>query len=76
MQELEGERNRIHQEQKRIRDNLSRVPHNSDLQKRYLRKLDQQEDALETLLGEAEMTRLAMEQADKKLGDYIRSLDI
>lgn len=76
MQELEGERNRIHQEQKRIRDNLSRVPHNSDLQKRYLRKLDQQEDALESLLGEAEKTRLAMENAEKKLGDYIRSLDI
>ncbi|MCK5276601.1 MAG: hypothetical protein KAR37_18235, partial [Alphaproteobacteria bacterium] len=76
MQELEGERNRIHQEQKRIRDNLSRVPHNSDLQKRYLRKLDQQEDALESLLGEAEKTRLAMENADKKLGDYIRGLDI
>ena len=75
-QELEGERNRIHQEQKRIRDNLSRVPQGSDLQKRYLKKLDQQEDALETLLGEAEKTRLAMEQADKKLGDYIRGLDI
>lgn len=75
-QELEGERNRIHQEQKRIRDNLSRIPQGSDLQKRYLKKLDQQEDALETLLGEAEKTRLAMEQADKKLGDYIRGLDI
>ncbi len=76
MQELEGERQRIHQEQKRIRDNLSRVPHGSDLQKRYLAKLDQQEDALEALLGETEQTRLAMEQANKKLGDYIRSLDI
>ena len=76
MQELEGERQRIHQEQKRIRDNLSRVPQGSDLQKRYLRKLDQQEDALETLLGEADKTRFAMEQADKKLGDFIRSLDI
>ena len=76
MQELEGERTRIHQEQKRIRDNLSRVPQGSDLQKRYLRKLDQQEDALEALLGEADITRLALEQADKKLGDYIRSLDI
>ncbi|MBE9558523.1 MAG: DUF4139 domain-containing protein [Proteobacteria bacterium] len=76
MQELEGERQRIHQEQKRIRDNLSRVPHGSDLQKRYLAKLDQQEDALEALLGEAEQTRLAMEQANKKLGDYIRGLDI
>lgn len=76
MQELEGERTRIHQEQKRIRDNLSRVPQGSDLQKRYLRKLDQQEDALEALLGEADQTRFGMEQAEKKLGDFIRSLDI
>ena len=76
MQELEGERNRIHQEQKRIRDNLSRVPQGSDLQKRYLRKLDQQEDALEALLGDADKTRFAMEEAEKKLGDYIRGLDI
>jgi len=76
MQELEGERNRIHQEQKRIRDNLSRVPQGSDLQKRYLAKLNQQEDALEALLGEADKTRFALEQADKALGDFIRSLDI
>ena len=76
MQELEGERNRIHQEQKRIRDNLSRVPHGSDLQKRYLKKLDQQEDALEALLAEAEKTRVAATQAEKALGDFIRKLDI
>lgn len=76
MQELEGERNRIHQEQQRIRDNLARVPHGTDLQKRYLAKLDQQEDALEALLGDAEKTRHAMEQADQALGNFIRGLDI
>lgn len=75
-QELEGERNRIHQEQQRIRENLARVPQGSDLQKRYLTKLDQQEDALERLLGEAEKTRAAREKAEQALGDYIRSLDI
>ena len=76
LQNLESERNRIHQEQKRIRDNLARIPHGSDLQKRYLRKLDQQENALETLVGETEKARLATQRAEKSLGDYIRSLDI
>ena len=76
LQELEGERNRIHEEQRRIRDNLSRVPHGTDLQKRYLAKLDQQEDALEALLGDAEQTREAMQRAEKDLGDFIRSLEI
>jgi len=76
LKDLEGERTRIHQEQKRIRDNLSRIPHGSDLQKRYLRKLDQQENALESLLGDTEKTRLATQRAEKALGDYIRSLKI
>ena len=76
LQELESERNRIHEEQRRIRDNLSRVPHGTDLQKRYLAKLDQQEDALEALLGDAEQTREAMQRAEKDLGDFIRSLEI
>ena len=59
-----------------IGDNLSRIPHGSDLQKRYLRKLDQQENALESLLGDTEKTRLATQRAEKALGDYIRKLDI
>ena len=76
MQELEAERQRIHQEQKRIRDNLSRVPHGTDLQKRYLRKLDQQENALEALLGDADQTREAVAEAQKALGNFSRKLDI
>jgi hypothetical protein len=76
LQELEGERNRLHQEQKRIRDNLARIPHGSDLQNRYLGKLDQQENALEALLGETDKTRVATERAEKALGDYIRGLKI
>jgi hypothetical protein len=76
MQDLEAERQRIHEEQRRIRDNLARVPHNSDLQKRYLAKLNEQETALEVLVEESERTRQSLEEADKALGDYIRGLDL
>mgnify|MGYP003693788423 CR=1 FL=1 len=37
------ERQQIVQEQARLRDNLARVPANSDLQRRYLATLDKQE---------------------------------
>jgi hypothetical protein len=76
LQELEGERNRIHQEQKRIRDNLGRIPRDSDLHKRYLKKLNVQEDKLETILAETEDTREAFNAANTALGDYIRGLEI
>jgi hypothetical protein len=76
LQELEGERNRIHQEQKRIRDNLGRIPRDSDLHKRYLKKLNVQEDNLETILAETEETREAFNAASTALGDYIRGLEI
>ena len=76
LKELEGERNRIHQEQKRIRDNLGRIPRDSDLHKRYLKKLNVQEDKLETILGETEDTREAFNAATAALGDYIRGLEI
>lgn len=76
LHDLESERQRIHEEQKRIRDNLARVPHNSDLQKRYLAKLNEQESALEVLLEEAETVRQALDEAERALGDYIRGLEL
>jgi len=76
LQELEGERNTIHREQQRIRDNLARIPRDSDLHKRYMKKLDAQEDKLETILAQTEETRDAFNAANKALGDYVRGLDI
>ncbi|UCH75081.1 MAG: DUF4139 domain-containing protein [Rhodospirillales bacterium] len=76
MQQLEEERKRIHEEQRRIRDNLARIPRDSDLHKRYLSKLNVQEDKLETILAETEDAREALDAATAALGDYIRELDI
>ena len=48
----------------------------SDLHKRYLKKLNVQEDKLETILAETEDTREAFNAANTALGDYIRGLEI
>jgi hypothetical protein len=76
MQDLESERNRIHEDQRRIRDNLSRIPHGIDLQGRYLEKLNLQEDEIETIFTETEETRDALNAASAALADYIRGLEI
>lgn len=76
LQALEQDRNTIHREQQRIRDNLARVPRDSDLHRRYLEKLGEQEDEMERLLAASETTREALEASRNALADYIRSLDI
>lgn len=76
LQALQQDRSVLHEEQKRIRDNLARVPHNSDLQRRYLEKLGVQEDEMETILAETAQTQEALEQARGALVGFIQSLDI
>ena len=76
MAELERERLVIHQEQKRIRDNLGRIPTGSDLHRRYLRKLDAQEDKLETILEGFDQAQRRQIEASQKLDDYIKTLKI
>jgi hypothetical protein len=76
LEQLGGQRDRIFQEQKRIRDNLSRVPSNSDLQRRYLKKLDQQENRLERLEIETAEAQKSLNQAGDRLSERIAKLKI
>lgn len=72
--QVDGERQQIVQEQARLRDNLARVPANSDLQRRYLATLDKQETELESIAkrrGEAEK---GVEAAREALRTYVASL--
>ncbi len=72
--QVDGERQQIVQEQARLRDNLARVPANSDLQRRYLATLDKQETELEAIAkrrGEAEK---GVEIAREALRTYVASL--
>ena len=69
-------RARIFEEQKRIRDNLGRIPSNSDLYRRYLKKLGQQEDALEQLDRDTLAAQTQFDAAQDALTDYIAGLEI
>lgn len=73
-QQVDGERNQIVQEQARLRENLSRVPANSDLQRRYLATLDKQETELESLAKRKADADKAVETARDALRSYVAQL--
>ena len=74
--QLEVSRNEIYQDQERLRDNLQRVPRDSDLHQRYLGKMTQQEDALDQLEVAADQAQDALVAAERALNDAIRDLKI
>ncbi len=69
-------RKRIFEEQTRIRNNLGRIPSNSDLYRRYLKKLNQQEDALERLDRDTAEAQAKVDAAQDALTDYIAGLKL
>ena len=69
-------RQRIFEEQQRIRDNLGRIPSNSDLYRRYLKKLNQQEDKLERIDTGMATAQDEVDSAKDALTDYIAGLDM
>ena len=62
------------QEDARLRENLARVPANSDLQRRYLATLDKQETELEALAKRRADADKAVEAARESLRAYVASL--
>jgi hypothetical protein len=72
--QVDTERQQIVQEQARLRDNLGRVPANSDLQRRYLATLDKQETDLEALAKRRADAEKAVEGARDALRSYVAQL--
>lgn len=72
--QVDAERQAIVQEQARLRDNLARVPANSDLQRRYLATLDKQETDLEALARRRAEADKGVETAREALRTYVASL--
>ena len=64
----------IADEQARLRENLARVPANSDLQRRYLATLDKQETELEAIAGRRVEAEKAVEVARTALRNFVSSL--
>jgi hypothetical protein len=72
--QVDAERQAIVQEQARLRDNLARVPANSDLQRRYLATLDKQETDLEALATRRAEAEKSAEAAREALRAYVSQL--
>ena len=75
-QEQERKVNTIHREQSRIRENMSRLEKTSDLYKRYVGLLDEQEDLLEQALTTIEDLMAQEQRQREQLDRYILSLDL
>ena len=63
-------------EHARIRENMQRLPQNSDLYNRYVKKLDQQETELEKLRKEIESLKNTEEEHRRELQNYVMNLDV
>jgi hypothetical protein len=73
---LEQRTREITQEQTRIRENMGKLPQNSDLYTRYVKKLDQQETEIDKLRKEIETLKSAEEEQKRELNDYLLGLDL
>jgi hypothetical protein len=72
--QIDAERQNIVEEQSRLRDNLGRVPANSDLQRRYLATLDRQETELEAIAKRRGDAEKAVTTARDTLRSYVSQL--
>jgi hypothetical protein len=63
-------------EHARIRENMQRLPQNSELYTRYVKKLDQQETELEKLRKEIETFKNTEEEHRRELQSFVMNLDV
>ncbi len=74
--QLESQRESIYLEQDRIRSNMSQISRDTDLYRRYMKKLREQEKLLEGLLTETEEMRKKLATARADLRSYLNGLDV
>ena len=72
--QVDTDRKQIADEQGRIRENLSKVPAGSDLQKRYLATLEKQENDLDALAKKKADAQKAVDAAREALRAYVAQL--
>jgi hypothetical protein len=66
----------IFDEQGRVRQNMTQVPRDSELFRRYLTKFGEQETEIEKLRGEVQQLIANQAKAQKALDDYLQALDL
>lgn len=74
--DLEAEIAQIIADQTRIRENLKSVPAESDLQRRYLETLNQQEDELIRLRDESAKLRAEVKKAESEVSVFVGQLTL
>ena len=72
----ESQREAIYADQQRLRENLKTVSGGNDLGKRYLKQMNDQEDALAKLRQEEDAIRAKLESARGALSDYVNTLEL
>lgn len=72
--QFDNERESIVSDQERLRGNLGSVPRESDLYKRYLAKLEEQENAIERLAKDRDAANQALTAARQALSEFIARL--
>ena len=73
---LEQRVGEITAEHGRIRENMQRLPQNSDLYGRYVKKLDQQETELEKIRKEIDASKNTEDEQRRELQNYVMNLDV
>ncbi|MEM1185581.1 MAG: hypothetical protein AAGI53_11365 [Planctomycetota bacterium] len=76
LNEIEAERQSIGTEQDRLRKNMQTLERSSELYRRYVRKLTDQEDRISELLQEHEAAINLKKQAERALRAYLDTIDI
>lgn len=72
--QIEAQQQQVTQDQARVRENLASVPANSDLQRRYLGMLDQQENEIQGLTKQRTDAQKAVDAAREALRTYVTKL--
>ncbi|MEX1222923.1 MAG: hypothetical protein WEA31_00095, partial [Pirellulales bacterium] len=75
-QEKERQIASIEQDQNRIRQNMDKVPRDSDLYRRYLEKFTEQEDSMEALREEIKQLAEQEQQLRRDLNTYLQDVTL
>ncbi len=74
IRDAQSRRERIFEDQRRMRENLARVPTNSDLGRRYLSQMNEQEDQIIALEQQVEDLTREKRVAEGRLREYVGNL--
>jgi hypothetical protein len=74
--ELDRQKGEIDSEQSRIRENMAKIDRNSQLYTRYMTKLTDQENTLETLRDQRKTANTRLEDLRNELNNFLRTLNV